>query len=210
MGCGSMAIHKTNPALLAAGLRAFFRVSVEWNLNEAEQIILLGSPSQSVFTRWRSDDVASGFPETLERVSLIIGIYKAIHTLLPDSARANQWMRAPNRAPIFSGGSPQSDAPGGHRRFASGEGVPRYSTPLIYRGRKMSFEPSKKDVAIISSGRFIWVERLRDAKQRCLCISRRLAPFLVFSNVRAATVPILAVEAVCRLLCRFQRYVGTR
>jgi hypothetical protein len=100
-----MAIHKTDPALLAAGLRAFFRVSVEWKLNEAEQISLLGSPSQSVFARWRSDDVASGFPETLERVSLIIGIYKAIHTLLPDPARANQWMRAPNLAPIFAGGS---------------------------------------------------------------------------------------------------------
>ena len=93
------------PGLLAAGLRAFFRISGEWDLSEAAQIILLGSTAESELESWRSGDVASGSAETLERISLILGIYKAIQTLLPDHARANNWMRAPNFAPTFSGGS---------------------------------------------------------------------------------------------------------
>lgn len=91
--------------LLAAGLRTFFRLANEWRLSEAEQIILLGSPAEFELARWRSGDVASGSGETLERISLVLGIYKAIQTLLPDRARANHWIRAPNFAPTFSGGS---------------------------------------------------------------------------------------------------------
>ncbi|WP_201791862.1 MbcA/ParS/Xre antitoxin family protein [Sphingopyxis witflariensis] len=100
-----MDTDKTDLGLLAAGLRAFFRLADEWDLSEAEQIILLGSPAEFELARWRRGDVASGSGETLKRISLMLGIYKAIQTLLPDRARANRWMRAPNFAPIFSGGS---------------------------------------------------------------------------------------------------------
>jgi hypothetical protein len=92
-------------ALLAAGLRSFFRLAEEWQLSEAEQIILLGLPPDFVLDRWRRGDLVAASGETLERISHLLWIYKAIHTLLPVPERANGWMRAPNSAPLFGGRS---------------------------------------------------------------------------------------------------------
>ena len=41
--------------------------------------------------------------DTLERVSYILGIYKALQILLPDPAAADAWVRKPNTAPLFGG-----------------------------------------------------------------------------------------------------------
>lgn len=92
-------------ALLAAGLRTFFRLAEEWQLTEAEQIILLGSPTGFDFGQCRRGEIAAANGDTLERISYLLGIYKAIHMLLPAPARANSWMRAPNAALMFGGKS---------------------------------------------------------------------------------------------------------
>ena len=96
-----MDIDATYTALLAAGVRSFFRLAEEWQLSEAEQIILLGLPPNFELDRWRRGDIVAANGETLERISYLLGIYKAIHTLLPVPARATRWMRAPNSAPMF-------------------------------------------------------------------------------------------------------------
>ena len=100
-----MDVDATHAALLAAGVRGFFRLAEEWQLSEAEQIILLGLPPDFELGRWRRGDIVAANDETLERISYLLGIYKAIHTLLPLPARANSWMRAPNSAPMFGGRS---------------------------------------------------------------------------------------------------------
>jgi hypothetical protein len=41
----------------------------------------------------------------LERISYVLGIYKALQILLPDPARADAWVRASNGAPLFAGRS---------------------------------------------------------------------------------------------------------
>jgi hypothetical protein len=41
--------------------------------------------------------------DTLERVSYILGIYKALQILLPDHDAADAWIRKPNSAPPFGG-----------------------------------------------------------------------------------------------------------
>ena len=41
--------------------------------------------------------------DTLERVSYVLGIYKALQILLPDAAAADAWVRKPNTAPLFGG-----------------------------------------------------------------------------------------------------------
>ena len=43
--------------------------------------------------------------ELLERISHIFGIFRAINTILPVPARADDWLRRPNDAPIFGGTS---------------------------------------------------------------------------------------------------------
>ena len=95
----------SSSALLGAGLRTFFLLAEEWQLSEAEQAILLGSPTISELERWRCGEILSASGETLERISYLLGIYKAIHTILPVPARANGWLRAANSAPEFGGHS---------------------------------------------------------------------------------------------------------
>lgn len=77
----------------------------EWRLTEAEQLILLVTTSTSELSDWRQGEIGSATSDTLERISYLLGIYKAIHTLLPNPAQANAWIRAPNTAPLFKEGS---------------------------------------------------------------------------------------------------------
>ena len=39
----------------------------------------------------------------LERISYLLGIYKALHILLPTEHAANAWLKKPNTAPLFAG-----------------------------------------------------------------------------------------------------------
>jgi hypothetical protein len=43
--------------------------------------------------------------DTLERISYVMGIYKAINILLPQTAQAAAWIRKPNQAQLFAGKS---------------------------------------------------------------------------------------------------------
>lgn len=101
----SASIAKSRLVLLAAGLRTFFKLAEEWHLTDAEQLILLGMPAGFELKAMRDGEIASANADTLERISYLLGIYKAIHTLLQDPARARDWLRAPNEAPLFRGTS---------------------------------------------------------------------------------------------------------
>ena len=86
-------------------LRTFFNLAREWSLTEQEQMKLLGLNSRSIFQNWEADGVSEISRDTLERISYLLGIYKAISILLPDRDRANAWMRTPNNAHLFGGQS---------------------------------------------------------------------------------------------------------
>lgn len=83
-----------DPDLVSAGLRAFRNIAATWQLTEAEQAALLG----------RGED-GGGADDLLLRLSYVLGIFKAINTLLPDPVRADEWLRKPNAAPLFNGRS---------------------------------------------------------------------------------------------------------
>jgi hypothetical protein len=88
----------------AAGLRAFFNIARDWDLSADEQIILLGSPGRSTFFKWKAaPHTARLGRDTLERLSLLLGIYKALQILLPQPAAADAWVKRPNSAPPFGG-----------------------------------------------------------------------------------------------------------
>jgi hypothetical protein len=90
----------------AAGLRAFFNIAQAWGLSAEEQMVLLGSPSRSTFFKWKSAPNAADLRrDTLERLSYILGIYKALQILLPDASAADTWVNKPNTAPLFGGRS---------------------------------------------------------------------------------------------------------
>ena len=43
--------------------------------------------------------------DLLERVSYLLGIYKALQVLIPVPSAADTWVKRPNRAPLFNGRS---------------------------------------------------------------------------------------------------------
>jgi len=86
-------------------LHAFARIAELWHLSVAEQLTLLGLSSRSTFFKWRKDRHARIPRDTLERISYVLGIYKALQLLLPDTRAADEWIRRPNAAPLFGGRS---------------------------------------------------------------------------------------------------------
>lgn len=103
---------RTDPAknlsrkqLSGPGLRAFFRIAALWNLSVSEQMTLLGTTAKSTFFNWKKARDVELPKDTLERISYVLGIYKALQILLPDETAADAWIRRPNNAAPFGGGS---------------------------------------------------------------------------------------------------------
>ncbi|MCC5811707.1 MAG: DUF2384 domain-containing protein [Ectothiorhodospiraceae bacterium] len=90
----------------AAGLRAFPNIVRAWCLKEAEAARLLGTPV-STYRRWKNAPERAALDVNhLERLSLILGIYKDLQILLPRSDSAESWVRRANSNPLFGGRPP--------------------------------------------------------------------------------------------------------
>jgi hypothetical protein len=87
--------------LTGPALRTFFRIADAWGLTENEQMRLLGLDKRSTYQSWKRGGVATIPRDALERISYVMGIYKGLQILLPRSA--NDWVRKPNKSPIFGG-----------------------------------------------------------------------------------------------------------
>lgn len=89
----------------APALRSFFRLAEHWDLRVAEQRKLLGDPPESTFYKWKREQTGGLGRDTLERISYLLGIWKALQILFPDPAQADAWLRKPNTASLFGGHS---------------------------------------------------------------------------------------------------------
>lgn len=70
------------------------------------QLTLLGNPPRSTFYKWKKEPESARLGrDTLERISYILGIYKALQILLPEPEVADNWIHKPNSASIFGGKS---------------------------------------------------------------------------------------------------------
>jgi hypothetical protein len=70
--------------------RVFIGISEAWSLDDSQRRALLGAETITCI-------------DHLERVGLIIGIYRDLHTVLPGSA--DGWVHRPNSNPMFGGQS---------------------------------------------------------------------------------------------------------
>lgn len=89
----------------ATALTAFFNITTAWELAAEEERVLLGAPPRSTFFKWKAERSARLMPDTLERISYVMGIYKALRILLPTEEAANAWVKKPNTASGFGGRS---------------------------------------------------------------------------------------------------------
>jgi hypothetical protein len=104
---------ETAPAAIDhdAAKRAFFRAMEAWRVRDAEARVLLGRPSRTTFYAWKRGEGGKLSHDTVERVSYVLGIYKALQLLFADPSRADDWMRKSNAA--FGGQSALEHALGG-------------------------------------------------------------------------------------------------
>ena len=89
----------------SAALTAFFNIAAAWGLTADDERVLLGSPPRSTFFKWKSERSSKLSQDTLERISYVMGIYKALHILLPTSEAADAWIKKPNEASVTNGKS---------------------------------------------------------------------------------------------------------
>jgi Protein of unknown function (DUF2384) len=101
-------------ALSGPALRTFFRIAARWGLSVDEQKTLLGAASLSTFYKWKRGPQVTLPPDTLERISYILGTYKTLQILLPNEQAADAWVRRPNHAPPFGGKSALERMLSGH------------------------------------------------------------------------------------------------
>lgn len=92
--------------LSAPGLRALFPIAAAWGLSVVEQRALLGWPPASTFHKYKSGHPGALSFDTLTRISLVLGIYKALQLLYPEPALADAWVRRPNTNAMFGGRPP--------------------------------------------------------------------------------------------------------
>ncbi len=91
--------------LSGPALRTFFNIADKWRLGGDEQMTLLGVTARSTFYKWKKDADVALPRDTLERISYIVGIYKALGILFSDAEAANGWIRKANSASGFNGSS---------------------------------------------------------------------------------------------------------
>ena len=89
--------------LSGPALRAFFSITDKWELDDGQRMELLGHPGKTTFYKWKRDKEGSLSKDTLERISYILGIYKALHLIFSDARAADGWVTRPNDAPLFGG-----------------------------------------------------------------------------------------------------------
>lgn len=92
--------------LSGPALRAFFPIAAAWRLTVPQERALLGWPPASTFHKYKSGVPGTLSFDTLTRISLVLGIYKALQLLYPESALADTWVQLPNSNDIFGGKRP--------------------------------------------------------------------------------------------------------
>lgn len=95
--------HAPEPAQPLSGevtsrnvLPVFFSLADKWSLTTDQQINLLGAPARSTFFKWKKEGGLIS-PDTVERVSLLVSIYKALQIIFPNTDAADEWIRRPNK-----------------------------------------------------------------------------------------------------------------
>jgi len=98
--------RKENRARLSpAAIKGLLRISKHWKLRDDDTRALLGGMSSGSFYVLKNQSSRTLDEDQLTRVSLLIGIYKALNILYGQKL-ADTWIVLPNVNPMFGGDSP--------------------------------------------------------------------------------------------------------
>jgi hypothetical protein len=87
-------------------IKVFVNITKKWDLNEVQARGLLGGVASSTFHAWKTKPKGKKLDQdTLTRISLVIGIYKAL-SIYFGKPWADRWITLKNRGPLFAGQTP--------------------------------------------------------------------------------------------------------
>ncbi|MDB6106569.1 MAG: hypothetical protein JWO52_6568 [Gammaproteobacteria bacterium] len=102
----NLASKDARARLSASALKGFFRLTKRWSLRDADAKHLLGGVTNGPYyemKRHPHDRVLD--PDTLLRISYLLGIFKALNSL-HGQRLADEWVSLRNSNRIFGGGTP--------------------------------------------------------------------------------------------------------
>ena len=93
--------------LSPAASKGLIRIATHWKLRDDDTRVLLGGISSGSFYALKIRATKKLDEDQLTRISLLIGIYKALNILYSQKL-ADAWMTLPSTNPMFGGDSPLS------------------------------------------------------------------------------------------------------
>ena len=91
--------------LSGPGLRAFFNIMARWAVRDEDARALLGGVTNGPYYEMKRAPDRVLDVDRLTRVSLLIGIFKALN-ILHSQALADRWVHLPNTNRLFRGSTP--------------------------------------------------------------------------------------------------------
>lgn len=91
--------------LSGAALRAFFSIMAKWGVRDVDARVLLGGVTNGPYYQLKREPNRVLDVDRLTRISLLVGIFKALHILHSD-ALADRWVQMPNTNRLFGGATP--------------------------------------------------------------------------------------------------------
>jgi len=96
----------TRARLTPAAVDAMVRLVDIWRLTSAEICALLGDVSERTWFRMKKGEWPGALSQdTLTRVSALLGIFKGLRLLFSEPI-GDEWVRLPNKGPLFAGRRP--------------------------------------------------------------------------------------------------------
>lgn len=83
-----------SPPQVEAMQRAIIQLFDRWGVSDAHAAILMGGISTKTFQRWKGGQYGSPSRDQADRMSLLLGIHKALRIIYSDAARGYRWIRA--------------------------------------------------------------------------------------------------------------------
>jgi uncharacterized protein (DUF2384 family) len=83
-------------AEIRAMQRTVGNIFARWGVTDGEAAVILGGISAKTFRRWREEAYGRVNRDLADRLSLVLGIHKALRIIFREPAAGYDWMRRPN------------------------------------------------------------------------------------------------------------------
>jgi len=94
-------VSPTSPSAGRVALKSFFNIMEKWQCSAADQRVLLGGIGTTTYHKYRKLPEVRLPNDTLERISYVMGIHKALRILFSNKPEmAHEWVRRHSMARV--------------------------------------------------------------------------------------------------------------